>query len=191
MMADEGEGFGCDEMSDVAQDGRVVAAKKTCLLIAGMHRSGTSALARTCALLGAALPAHVIPGRPNDNEAGFWEARAVVDLNQAILESAGSTWDDWAAIHPDWFRSAAAEQHLDDAQEVLNSEFGSARQFVLKDPRICRLLPFWKRALSEFGAEPLVVSILRNPIDVTASLLRRNQMDADQPPLSGPVRMLV
>ena len=49
--------------------------------------------------------------------------------------------------------------------------------FVLKDPRICRLLPFWIDSLGEFGAEPFIVTPVRNPLDVAMSIEVRNGID--------------
>ena len=49
--------------------------------------------------------------------------------------------------------------------------------FVLKDPRICRLLPFWIDSLGEFGAEPFIVTPVRNPLDVAMTIEVRNGID--------------
>jgi hypothetical protein len=46
--------------------------------------------------------------------------------------------------------------------------------FVVKDPRICRFWPFWREVLDEFGAKPAVVIPVRNPLEVMASLRRRD-----------------
>src|SRR5690606_20636375 len=64
------------------------------------------------------------------------------------------------------------------ALAILSTEFGSSRLFVLKDPRICRLLPFWIEVLEGFGAIPHVVCPIRNPLEVAASLKSRNGTDA-------------
>jgi hypothetical protein len=44
---------------------------------------------------------------------------------------------------------------------------------VCKDPRICRLLPLWRRAFSVAGIAPRAVLVLRNPLEVAASLAAR------------------
>ncbi|MFD2817105.1 hypothetical protein ACFSYD_25965 [Paracoccus aerius] len=41
---------------------------------------------------------------------------------------------------------------------------------MMKDPRICRLLPFWRTALGRFGAQALVVHMHSRALDVAASL---------------------
>ena len=153
-------------------------AKKIAILVAGMHRSGTSALTRVLNLAGCDLPKTLMkPKRNPGNVAGFWESQAIMDLNQEILTSAGSFWDDWRPFEQDWYWSPAAEGCRERARELIQSEFGGSRLFVLKDPRICRLMKFWVEVIRAFGAQPLVVSPIRNPWDVAASLQVRNHID--------------
>jgi hypothetical protein len=45
---------------------------------------------------------------------------------------------------------------------------------VLKDPRICRLFPLWRAALDQAGYAPVVLSPLRRPSEVAASLAKRD-----------------
>ena len=153
-----------------------VGVTKVAILVAGMHRSGTSATTRFLSILGCTLP-KIVSGAALDNERGFWETPVIRDLNEQILASAGSAWDDWEAIDSRWYNSLVAYRFREQAQTVLESEFGDSRLFVLKDPRICRLLPFWIEAVRSFGAEPLVVSPIRNPLDIAKSLEERNGID--------------
>src|SRR5690606_30890898 len=107
----------------------------------GMHRSGTSAVTRIFSLLGCDLPANLM-GANKTNEAGHWESVPICQLNDRLLESAGSCWHDWQAFNPGWLRSPKAQTFREEALSVLEQEFGNSRLFVLKDPRICRLVPF-------------------------------------------------
>lgn len=99
--------------------------------------------------------------------------REIVDplLNDEILGSAGSSWDDWEAFSPACRASPVKDGFLERALKALADEFGASRLFVPKDPPICRLLPFWIEA---FGAEPHVVCPVRHPMEVAASLERRD-----------------
>ena len=151
-------------------------ARKTAILVAGMHRSGTSAVSRILNLLGCTLPKTLSSAGP-DNPSGFWESMAVKELNERILASAGSAWDDWEPFDARWYESPIAEQFRDRARTTLADEFGDSRLFVLKDPRICRLLPFWIDSLGDFGAEPFIVTPVRNPLDVAMSIEVRNGID--------------
>lgn len=144
------------------------------LLVLGMHRSGTSALTRVLSLLGADLPAHLMPPQAGNNELGFWESLPTCALNEEILASAGTRWDDWRRLSPDWFRSPEFARFKLRALEILGREFPTSSLFVLKDPRICRLVPFWSEVLREFGAEVNCVLVLRHPLEVAASLRERD-----------------
>ena len=150
---------------------------KTAILVVGMHRSGTSALTRVLSLLGCDLPKTLMEPVPDNNELGFWESRPICDFNDEILASAGSAWDDWREFDSGWYSSPVAHEFRARAQDMLREEFGNSRFFVLKDPRLCQLLPFWNDAVSAFGAKPYVLSPIRNPLDVAMSLEARDGVD--------------
>ena len=151
-------------------------ARRTAILVSGMHRSGTSALTRILNIVGCDLPKTLSRPAP-DNVTGFWESRAIMNLNQEILASAGSAWDDWRPFDKDWYTSPIADEFRERAHKLLRNEFGSSQLFVLKDPRICRLLEFWIEVVDALGAKPLVVLPIRSPLDVASSLRVRNDID--------------
>ena len=148
--------------SDVTKD-------RTCVLILGMHRSGTSALAGVLSKLGCELPASPMP-ESKSNAKGFFESIKVRDFNEELLASAGSFWDDFTRFHDDWLKSLPGLDFLDRAVSVLEEEFGTSRLFVLKDPRICRLMPFWMEALGRFECRVKPILTIRNPLEVGHSL---------------------
>ena len=150
------------------------AREQAAILVLGMHRSGTSAMTRVISLLGADLPGDVMGPVPDNNEAGFWESLDVYRLNDEILAAGGSRWDDWRRFNPEWYRSPAAAGFKARAQEVLRGDFLHSPLFVLKDPRMCRLLPFWLDVIAELGASIRCVIPLRNPLEVAASLRKRD-----------------
>jgi hypothetical protein len=141
-----------------------------------MHRSGTSALTRVLNLLGCDLPKTPM-GPSKGNEAGHWESQAICQLNDKLLHSAGSFWHDWQPFDPNRLKSPSAVEFRDEALTTLSSEFGASRLFVLKDPRICRLSALWLPILEKFDATPFVVLPLRNPLEVAASLAKRDGFD--------------
>ena len=141
-----------------------------------MHRSGTSALTRVLASLGCDLPNTLMEADSN-NSMGYWESTEIANLNDEILDSAGSSWDDWEAFNPEWYASVVAEDFRGRARAVLGNEFEDSRLFVLKDPRICRLLQFWKEALDGIGVVPVVALPVRNPLEVAESLRVRDKID--------------
>ena len=155
-----------------------LSMQRKVILVLGMHRSGTSALARMLNLLGCDLPQTLMPAAPA-NPSGHWESNAIMALNDEVLHSAGSSWDDWLEVNPQWYESPVAESFLDRGVAVLNAEYGASPLFVLKDPRNCRLTRFWFDVLVREAIEPLIVLPLRNPLEVVASLQARDGMHRD------------
>jgi hypothetical protein len=155
---------------------KMAQAKRTCVVIAGMHRSGTSALARVLNLLGCGLAKEVLGANPT-NETGHWEPLEIMKLNDELLESAGSAWDDWTACSPDWFTSPIAGEFKERAARIFAEEHGTQRLTVMKDPRLARLLPFWLESLRASGVDPVVMIPIRNPLEVAQSLHVRDGSD--------------
>src|SRR6187200_3242741 len=83
-------------------------ARRTAMIVAGMHRSGTSAVARLLMLLGADGPRNLMPAR-RGNEAGHWESGPIVDLHDEILATASMTWDDVSPFPVAWLTGPAGE----------------------------------------------------------------------------------
>ncbi|MFM1904040.1 MAG: hypothetical protein RLZZ440_1940 [Planctomycetota bacterium] len=142
------------------------------VVVLGMHRSGTSALARLLTLAGAAPPRELMPPTA-DNPGGYWESRRIARFNNRLLESAGTRWNDDAAIAPAWFATPEREADRAEAAAILAEEFGTAEAIVLKDPRICRLLPFWREVLDAANIEATEVILARDPLEVARSLAAR------------------
>jgi len=160
-------------------ENRQSASEKRAILVLGMHRSGTSALTRLLGLLGADLPKNQM-GRHSSNEAGHWESQDLFRLHEEMLNSVGSNWQDWRAFDSDWFQSDAAKSYKARALQVLADDFATSRLFVVKDPRICRFVPFWLAVFNDFRARPFAVLPVRNPIEVAASLKERNGLSREK-----------
>lgn len=156
---------------------RVARPKKTPIgvLVLGMHRSGTSALTRVLNLLGCALPEALV-GPSEGNELGHWESASAVILNDEILASAGSNWNDWGPINADWRASGVRGQMVERATEVIREHKALGPLFALKDPRLCRLADLWLDAADSAGVDMRVVLMLRHPAEVSASLESRDLM---------------
>jgi hypothetical protein len=144
------------------------------LLVLGMHRCGTSALAGISTLLGATPPGSMIPAAP-DNPTGFWESKPIIMANQALLEERGYNWFDCLPFDVRQVDEKARLAVLPRLQAVLRHIFGSARFFVVKDPRLSLMLDVWAPALD--GSSALIA--IRHPAEVAASLLRRNRCPAE------------
>ncbi len=166
--------------TDGAARREVEEAKRTCLLILGMHRSGTSALTRTLSLLGAALPASLLGqdgSGAESNPLGHWEPEKVVALNDDALQSAGTRWRTPFGVEPGWYATREGGEFRARAVDLLAREYGASKLFVLKDPRTCLLAPLWLGALEDAGVTPAPVHVYRSPAEVAASLHKRNEID--------------
>ena len=89
----------------------MAAANRRVALIFGMHRSGTSAVARVVNLLGAALPKKLLEAGPG-NEAGHWEPIELMSLHDQMLAEAGSRWDDFRPFNITALPEAVSYTHL-------------------------------------------------------------------------------
>lgn len=146
---------------------------RTVAVVLGMHRSGTSALMRALSLAGFALPRRLLSGS-EDNLEGFWEPSYVVALNERVLAALGQDWTSIGAIPPHRFEEPGAAALRAEAEAILREDYGDASRFVIKDPRIARLIPFWDPVFRAVGARPYFVHPVRNPVDVARSLAQRN-----------------
>ncbi len=145
------------------------------VFVLGMHRSGTSALARVLNILGLQLPKDLLPAK-DDNETGFWETRSVVQLNEEILGSLGSQWKMAEGIPDAWLESEACQGFEEKGLALLQEEYEGNGPFLIKDPRICILAEFWIKLVKQFNASPFAVIISRNPLEIAASLKTRDDL---------------
>ncbi|MBL8782465.1 MAG: hypothetical protein JNL06_16130 [Alphaproteobacteria bacterium] len=152
---------------------------RTAILILGMHRSGTSALARITNFLGATLPRHLLPANKT-NPRGHWESAPLVALHDQLLTTLDSSWDDWRTPGSRWKESDAAARFAGRLRMAIDEEFGNAPLIVLKDPRICRTLPYWMSILEKSGIRSAPVIIVRNPLEVAESLRARDGMSFEK-----------
>jgi hypothetical protein len=138
-----------------------------------MHRSGTSALSGVACALGASAPNNPLPAN-FANPSGYWESWPLVQVHDELLASADSSWDDWKALDPRWYVSDAARRLRGRLQETIRSEYEDKSLFVMKDPRVCRFLPFFLSVLEDMSISPVALFPIRNPLEVAFSLRRRD-----------------
>lgn len=148
---------------------------KVAVVVAGMHRSGTSSLTRILSECGYALPKNLLPAN-SANEAGYWESPNINRLNDKVFQAANASWRSWSPLRLEVIAPAEFAALRNEAVDLLEMEFGSARSVVVKDPRFCRLLPFWLQVFERFSVRPVVVCPVRNPLEIAASLEQRNAM---------------
>lgn len=154
------------------------SSPRRCLLVLGMHRSGTSALARGLVVLGADLGDELLPEHPC-NPRGFFEDRDLYACNKALLGALGLTWDDAAPVEPRRLAALAAGETGAEALELVRRKVADRALPAFKDPRMSRLMPFWRPVLAAAGLAPACLLALRHPDAVARSLARRDGMPAE------------
>jgi hypothetical protein len=75
------------------------------------------------------------------------------------------------------FDTAEAADASLELANLLSREFSVHATLVIKDPRMCKLLPIWVEALDILGWGSVAVLPLRHPLEVAASLQRRDALD--------------
>ena len=142
----------------------------TAICVAGMHRSGTSMVARLLNRCGVYLgPDEELWRSAPDNKEGFWENPAFVDLNDHLLALVRGGWDLPPAKSEQWAPRPELAAALIKAREVID-RLASNPRWGWKDPRNSLTLPFWLQLIPKLK----VIVCLRNPLEVARSLTRRN-----------------
>lgn len=147
---------------------------KNTIIVLGMHRSGTSALAGVLGLLGVDLGARLLNAQEGVNPKGFWEHAAVVDLHDELLEELHSGWWDALALPDGWMASPTAIRCHERLAQLIRQEFAKEQLWAVKDPRSCRLIPLWTDVMTKTNTHPNYILMVRHPVEVAASLAHRD-----------------
>ena len=142
------------------------------VVVLGMHRSGTSAVAGLLHHAGLNVGAADDLIEANEgNPKGHYELRPMMELNDTILKQWGGTWDNPPAFPDNWQNSELALDQIASIRALI-AEY-QLHDWVIKDPRIAVLLPLWSAAL---GDDAAYVAMYRHPREVALSLEARDSM---------------
>ncbi len=153
---------------------------KELAVVLGMHRSGTSLLARSLKVFGADLGDRLFNRCDAFNAKGYWEDRGILQLNMAALAELGKSWNAVEPISAQDVERLYAGGFGARAVEVLKAGCANRPFFAVKEPRITKLLPFWNRVLQEIDVRVHHIFAYRNPYSVARSLERRDRMPLPQ-----------
>lgn len=162
-------------------------ARRCALVVLGMHRGGTSAVAGMLHRLGVDFGPRLMPANA-DNPAGYYEHNDVVNLHDRFLGRLGAAWDDPfppefdPGVWPDLAPAPGLPTYRQELLAILQRDFAgqgndrpaAAPVWGLKDPRLCLLLPWWAPQWASLDSEPRFIIVLRSPDAVAASLGRRD-----------------
>ena len=140
------------------------------LIVLGMHRSGTSALAAVLNLCGAWIGAkdELTPATP-ENHKGYFERRDVRRICDTLLHSANADWWRVAGFHPSALPHTVVHEQQRNFRAIV-SALNARTTWAIKEPRLCLLLPVLLNQLHN----PICIHIVRNPLEVARSLKARN-----------------
>lgn len=156
-----------------------MSASPTIVLVAGMHRSGTSLAARLLTRIGCYTRGRLM--KPDAfNPQGYWEDIDVVRLHDRILEALDCPHGHWRAALPmpdGWLDRPEIRDVGRELEALVVSAVAAAdAPWVVKDPRLCRLLPLWLSIAGRNGIELRTLISVRPPGAVAASLEARDRL---------------
>ena len=150
------------------------------VVVLGMHRSGTSALTGGLKTLGVQLGDNVSYEPAFDNLKGFWEDQDVLKINEDILKVCGLAWHSLANIDQSFWETSTAATFKLEAIKLVRSRIYNYPIWGFKEPRTCRLLPFWKDVFQHSNVQDNYIIVLRNPKSVADSLAVRNHFKPEK-----------
>ena len=143
--------------------------KQTCILILGMHRSGTSALTGLLSMCDVYLGSELMAAN-FANEKGYFENNKICKLNENLLLQIDSSWDD-VFFNEQKLEKITSSRILKD---LIETEFKYCDIFAIKDPRLVFLFPVYIKILNELNINVKIIIPYRNPLEVASSLAKRN-----------------
>ena len=154
---------------------------KKVVVVLGMHRAGTSVLTRIANLLGVQLGGPLLAAS-EDNPKGYWEHEGITNnlikinrkVNRMPMGQLGS------APYPHrWWERADIAGEIDQLRSIVRAELDAVGNDIwgFKDPHACRMIPLLRQVFQSEGAEAVYVLSVRNPVDVAASLGKRDKLD--------------
>ena len=114
-----------------------------------------------------------MPPQP-DNPEGFWEHATIVNFHDRLLCTLARFWDTVTPLPERWWERPEVGPYRQELIDFIHNEFGAQSLWMWKDPRTALFLPLWKQVLQKLDIETHYVLCLRHPLDVAASLKRRD-----------------
>ncbi len=146
------------------------------LVVLGMHRSGTSAIAGLLEQLGVFMGARLFGPQKGVNEKGFFENSKLVAINEQLFDRLLQRWDDPYALNFQAYDLSALSEFLPKARRLVMQEYSPHRLWGMKDPRTSLHIQFWQEVFKSFSFEPCYILMVRNPMEVAQSVARRDKI---------------
>ncbi len=156
------------------------APDRRILVVLGMHRAGTSAIARSLHVLGVHLGNRLMPPVAGVNDRGFWEDLDIHDLSCEMLQELGADWHHLMPWHPDILPRLHDRGFFRRAVDLLEGKLARNPVIGIKNPRTAMLLPFWQAVFADCAAQTSYVLAIRNPLSIVQSLVHRDRFDEEK-----------
>ena len=140
------------------------------LVVLGMHRSGTSALTGLLSLCGAWVgEGSELTSANIENPLGFFERRDLRGICDRLLEAGGAKWWKVSSFDIGNIPHATLKAERQNFSRLLTA-LEKHPQWVIKEPRLCLLLP----AVRDYLQEAVYVLVIRDPVETARSMQLRN-----------------
>ncbi len=149
------------------------------LLILGMHRSGTSLLARLLQQCGIDIGGRLLGGSAG-NEHGHWEDAFAVELHERLLALMGRRWDEVPVPSADAVTSAVRKGDRDSLERYLRKDRARQGLWAVKDPRLSLFTSLWVQAAGAAKVPLAALLMVRHPVEVAQSLAVRDGIPRGQ-----------
>jgi hypothetical protein len=146
------------------------------VVVLGMHRSGTSTIARSLQVMGVELGSNFLPPDQH-NERGYWEDTDIHALNVEMLEAIDSDWHHLTSVSQADVSALRNLGYVERASKILRHKIVGTQVFGLKDPRITKLLLFWTEVFKSCNIQVNYVLVIRNPLSIVQSLEKRDGLN--------------
>ncbi|MEM7349346.1 MAG: glycosyltransferase [Acidobacteriota bacterium] len=144
------------------------------LVVAGMHRSGTSLVASYLSALGVDMGEPIPADEKNPH--GYFEDRDFLELNRQILDELtpedAEGHRDWGWVESEEIDLSRLDPFRDQAQALFDQRSRQASFWGCKDPRASLLLDFWDDVVGDEAYGGRYLLLYRYPWDVADSMQR-------------------
>ena len=147
------------------------------VLLTGVPQSGASLVAKALRAAGYSLGPD-----PDRHATGAYDADSYGELpslrtlNDRVLEHLGLRRNPSQVLPENWSSYDSIPEDIRAIRETISKSFALDSGWVIKDPRLCSLLPIYLSLDKLMGTRPTVVVCVRNPLNVAEALERLEGM---------------
>ena len=149
------------------------------IIIVGMQRSGTSALAGALSKLGVFFGKEewLYPPDANNRE-GYFEHRKATILNLRCLDTFQMHPTSFGTMPTNWKAHPIGESLRSELREFISTDFSKKGKWGIKQPVTSLVMPLYNDVFDELGILPHYVLCVRNPLETMESEARLDFGDA-------------